>query len=251
MTIFATNGAKTYIGGTITVPTGDLDQASFAGQVWIEVGETENLGTFGDTAAEITFDSIGANRTRRLKGTRNAGNMELVCGLDYADAGQLALIAAEKTIHDYAFRVVFNDAPPGGTPSERMFAAKVASAAEAADAANNVVKLNATLWINSNVVRVSAGGAGAAPDNTVLPAITGTAEVDETLTATPGTWTGAAPIIHAFQWFADGEAIPGATGTTYVPVAGDVGKVISVMVTAANVSGSRSAISAATSAVTS
>lgn len=241
MTIFATNGSKIYIGGTITIPAGDMNQASFAGQSWVEIGETENLGTFGDTSAEITFDSINANRTRRLKGTRNAGNLELVCGLDYADAGQLALIAAEKTIHDYAFRVVFNDAPavrtatvtitnaspavvswtahglaenaavvfttsgslptgltagttyyvktvltadtftvsatPGGTVidtsgagsgthtittepsgSQRMFAAKVASSAEGLDAANNVMKLNATLWINSNVTRVAPLG---------------------------------------------------------------------------------------------
>lgn len=251
MTIFATNGAKIYIGSAITVPMGDMNQASFLGQVWVEIGETENLGTFGDTSAEITFDSINANRTRRLKGTRNAGNLELVCGLDYADAGQLALIAAEKTIHDYAFRVVFNDAPPGGTPSERLFAAKVASAAEAADAANNVVKLNATLWINSNIVQISAGTSGSAPDNTVLPAITGTAEVSETLTASSGTWTGTATITYAYQWFADGEAIPGATGTTYDLTAGEVGKVITVMVTATNAMGSRQAISAATSAVTS
>lgn len=251
MTIFATNGAKIYIGGTITIPAGDMNQASFAGQSWVEIGETENLGTFGDTSAEITFDSINANRTRRLKGTKNAGSMELVCGLDYADAGQLALIAAEKTIHDYAFRVVFNDAPAGGTPSERLFAAKVASAAEAADAANNVVKLNATLWINSNVVRINAAGAGAAPDNTVLPAITGTAEVGETLTASAGTWTGTTPISHTFQWFSDGEAIPGATGTTYAPVTGDIGNVITVLVTASNVSGFSQAIRAATAAVTS
>ena len=156
MTIFATNGAKIYIGDTITLTAGDLTESSFSAQTWVEIKETENLGTFGDTAAEITFDAINTNRTRRFKGTRNAGNMELVCGIDYADAGQLALIAAEKTIHDYAFKVEFNDAPPGGTPSERLFAAKVASAAEALDAANSVMKLNATLWINSNVVRVDA-----------------------------------------------------------------------------------------------
>lgn len=240
MTIFASNGAKTFIGTTITVPVLDMTEASFAGQTWVEIGETENLGTFGDTAAEITFDSISANRTRRMKGTRNAGNLELVCGLDYADPGQLALIAAERTIHDYAFKVEFNDAPapktatvsisnaspgvvtwtahglPANTPvmlsttgtlptglspglyyiktvltadtftlsatpggvvintsgagsgthtavtqpvgSQRMFAAKVASAAEQVDAANNVVKLAGTLWINSNVVRVNPLG---------------------------------------------------------------------------------------------
>ncbi|WP_126974650.1 hypothetical protein [Frigidibacter oleivorans] len=159
MTVFATNGAKLYIGGVMDDPGEDLDATDFSGETWVEVKEVENLGTFGDEAAEITFDGIGNQRTRRLKGTRNAGAMELVCGIDSGDAGQLALLAAEKTAHDYAFRVVFNDAPAGGTPSERMFFAKVASVSEALDTANSVMKLNATLWINSNVVRVNAAEA--------------------------------------------------------------------------------------------
>ncbi len=123
----------------------------------MEIGETEGLGSIGDTAAEISFDGIGSNRTRRLKGTRNAGTMEVVCGVDYADAGQVALLAAEKTIFDYAFKLVLNDAPPAGSPSERYFVAAVGSASEALDTANNVMKLNATLWVNSNVVKVNAG----------------------------------------------------------------------------------------------
>lgn len=159
MTIYATNGAKLYIGGVMEDPGEDLAAADFTGETWVEIKETENLGTVGDTASEITFDGIGANRTRRLKGTRNAGTMEVVCGIDYADAGQIALLAAEKTPHDYAFRLVFNDAPAGGTASERMFIAKVASAAEALDTANSVMKLNATLWVNSNVARINAAGA--------------------------------------------------------------------------------------------
>ncbi|WP_237685028.1 hypothetical protein [Szabonella alba] len=52
--------------------------------------------------------------------------------------------------------MVLNDAPPGGTPSERYFVAVVGSASEAYDTANNVIKLNASLWVNSNVVRVNA-----------------------------------------------------------------------------------------------
>lgn len=159
MAIFTTSGTKIYIGGTISIPNADLTEASFASQTWVEIGETENLGTFGDTSSEVSFDTINRSRTRRLKGTRNAGNLELVCGLDYADAGQLALITAEKAAHDYAFKVVFTDAPAGGTPSERLFGAKVASVAEALDAANSVMKLNAQLWINSNVVRITAEAA--------------------------------------------------------------------------------------------
>jgi hypothetical protein len=157
--IFATNGAKLYIGGVIADPGVDLTTSTFTSETWVEIKETESLGTVGDTASEITFDGISQNRTKRLKGTRNAGTMDVVCGIDYADAGQIALLAAEKTPHDYAFRVVFNDAPEGGTPSERMFIAKVGSAAEALDTANNVMKLNSTLWVNSNIVRINAAEA--------------------------------------------------------------------------------------------
>lgn len=158
MTIYATNGARIYIGGALDTKSTDFVEADFAGQsaAWKEIGETENLGTVGDTASEITFDGINSQRTRRLKGTRNAGSMDLVMGIDYDDEGQQALIAAEKTSHDYAFRIVLNDAPAGGTPSERLFVAKVGSVAEAFDTANSVMKLNASLWVNSNVVKIDA-----------------------------------------------------------------------------------------------
>lgn len=158
--IFATNGAKLYIGGALSDKPTDFIASDFTSQTWTEIGEIEGLGSLGDTSQEVTSDLIGRSRTRKLKGTRNAGTMEVVCGIDYGDAGQIALIAAEKTIHDYAFRLVLNDAPPGGTPSERLFIAKVGGASEAFDTANNVMKLNASLWVNSNVVRVSA-----APDD--------------------------------------------------------------------------------------
>ncbi len=158
MTVYATNGARIYIGGALDTKSDPFVQADFSGQSaeWVEIGETENLGSVGDTSSEITFDGINTQRTRRLKGTRNAGSMDLVMGIDYEDEGQQALIAAEQTPHDYAFRIVLNDAPAGGTPSERMFVAKVASVAEAYDSANSVMKLNASLWVNSNVVKIDA-----------------------------------------------------------------------------------------------
>lgn len=110
----------------------------------------------GDTSAEVTFDGINSSRTRRLKGTRSAGTLDIVCGLDMTDPGQIALIAAERAKGDYAFRMVLADAPAGGTPSERMFVAQVGSAAEQYDTANSVMKLNASLWINSNIVKIAA-----------------------------------------------------------------------------------------------
>lgn len=159
MPIFATAGAKLYIGSATAVQGFDFDASDFTGETWTEIKEIESLGSVGDTAQEITFDTVEARRTHRLKGNRSAGTMEVVCGIDYADAGQVAAIAAEKTDDNYAFKIEFNDAPTGGTPSERIFVAMVGAASEQLDGANNVMKLNLSLWVNSNIVRVDAAEA--------------------------------------------------------------------------------------------
>ena len=244
--LFATNGATLEIGGVLAMKSSDFVASDFNAISWTEITGMENLGSVGDESAEISQDIIGESRTKRIKGTRNAPPMQIVYGINYDDAGQQALIAAEKTIHDYAFRLTFNDAPPGGTPSKRLFIAKVASVTEALDTANNTMKGNSSLWVNSNLVRISAAISGSVPDNTVLPAITGTAQDGETLSASTGTWTGSPTPEYSYQWYRDGEAISGATASTYDVVTVDVGAVLSVMVTATNVNGTLSAMSADT-----
>jgi predicted secreted protein len=89
--------------------------------------------------------------------------------------------------------------------------------------------------------------ASAAPTNTVLPAISGTVQEGETLTAFPGVWTGSPSF--SYQWQEDDGGftnITGATSATYVPVAGNVGNALRVVVTGTNSAGSASATSAAT-----
>lgn len=154
--IFATAGAKLYVGGPLAAKTSDFVLGDFAGQSWVQVSWMESIGAFGDESTSITFDAIEQQRTQKLKGTRNAGDMAVVCGIDYEDAGQIILRAAEATPNNYAFKVQFNDAPAGGTPSERYFIALVMSARETLDTANNVMKFNPTLGVNSNIVRVNA-----------------------------------------------------------------------------------------------
>lgn len=85
------------------------------------------------------------------------------------------------------------------------------------------------------------------PVNSAAPAITGTAKVGQTLTAANGTWSGSPTFTR--QWKANGAVINGATGTTYVPVAGDISKTITVTVTATNTKGWVTKTSAATAAV--
>lgn len=155
--IFATSGSKFYIGQSLASKTTNFVVSDFAAQSWVEVGFVETIGAFGDEASSVTFDSIGASRTYKLKGNRNAGDIALVAAINYGDQGQATLRGAESTPNNYAFRVQFNDMPAGGsTPSYRYFIGLVMSAREQLDGANNVMKLNATIGINSNVVRTNA-----------------------------------------------------------------------------------------------
>jgi subtilisin family serine protease len=93
------------------------------------------------------------------------------------------------------------------------------------------------------------------PVSTSPPAIAGTAQQGQTLALQPGTWSNS-PTAFAYQWMqcdAIGQGclpIAGATGSTYVLVAADVGHTIVVQETASNAAGSSSpASSSATSTV--
>jgi hypothetical protein len=68
------------------------------------------------------------------------------------------------------------------------------------------------------------------PLNTAPPTITGTAEVGETLIATPGTWN-VAGLRFAYRWQANGVNIPGATRANYRVGTADQGKALTVVVT--------------------
>jgi uncharacterized repeat protein (TIGR01451 family) len=92
-----------------------------------------------------------------------------------------------------------------------------------------------------------------APVNAGVPAITGTAQLGQTLVATTGTWTSALTPAYAYQWQRCAPAcvdISGANGSSYsLTNPGDVGSTLKVKVTATNTGGSATATSAATSAV--
>ena len=102
----------------------------------------------------------------------------------------------------------------------------------------------------------SAAQANYAPTNTTKPAISGTAQTGQTLTASQGSWTSDTTATYTYQWLtcdAQGNncaSITNATNQTYAVQTGDVGKTIRVTVTAKNTSGSTSETSAQTGAVT-
>ena len=95
----------------------------------------------------------------------------------------------------------------------------------------------------------------APPRNTALPAITGPTMVGKTIKTSTGSWTGTTPMSFTYQWRrcdASGAAcvdVPGANGSKYTLVTADGGRTMRVVVTAANVVGSSSATSSATSVI--
>jgi hypothetical protein len=83
------------------------------------------------------------------------------------------------------------------------------------------------------------------------PTVSGTPRVGQTLAANKGTWAGSAPMTYTYQWQREGSTnIAGATGSSYVPVASDVGHKLDIVVSASNSAGKVSAASGMTPMVT-
>jgi len=92
------------------------------------------------------------------------------------------------------------------------------------------------------------------PQNSVVPTLSGTVLVGQTLTAQNGTWL-SSPVSYTYQWErcdsvgANCAPIAGATASSYVITPGDVGFSLAVVVGATNAYGTGLATSAATSVV--
>jgi hypothetical protein len=151
MAINAASGSKLFIGGVAASTSQVL--AEYQTDSYVEVGELEDLGEFGDESETIPFTSLGDGRVRKLKGPRDAGTMEVVVGDDTTDEGQTAMEAAEAETFDYNFYVELNDAVSlGGEPSRHYFVGKVMSKRRNVGNASNVVRRNFTVGINSAIL---------------------------------------------------------------------------------------------------
>ena len=105
---------------------------------------------------------------------------------------------------------------------------------------------------------IGSASTKAVPTNSVLPAITGTAAVGQTLTTSDGTWT-ESPTSFTYEWLrcpssgglADGSdcASIGVSTNSYAVATGDVGFTLRSRVTAVNSDGQAKAVSNATAIV--
>jgi hypothetical protein len=153
MTVNTAAGTKVYIG---TVGAA-ITQLEFEADSYIEVGEVEDLGEFGDQAEEVNFTALANRRVRKFKGSFNAGTMAVTAGSDPADAGQLAMLAAFATDFDYNFKVELNDeVTEGGTVTVLFFRGKVMSKQRNVGQVNNIVRQMFNVGINSEILEVAA-----------------------------------------------------------------------------------------------
>ena len=158
MALYPVAGCKFYISDEpFPEQSADVVGADFTSITWLEVAKWTSMGPYGDSAQLISTDLIGEGRTKKMKGTRNAGSMANTFATDATDEGQIKMIEASKTLDNYAFQIELNDSDGGvgATNSKRQFYGLVMSAQEAGGGANTVQTMNATVEINSNIVVVA------------------------------------------------------------------------------------------------
>lgn len=153
MTIKTASGTRIWIGPAIanTVDT----EAEFEVLTFVEIGEVETLGEFGDEANIVNFSAIGDGRVRKLKGARDAGSLPLTVGRDPMDVGQAALVLAEKTKFEYAIKIEAADKPtPSHSNTIYYFRGLITSRRENYGENDNVVRKSFNIGINSEVLEI-------------------------------------------------------------------------------------------------
>lgn len=159
MPTFSTAGSQVFIGGEMEDSDTDLVAADFSGVTWVPIGRLKTIGRFGDTSNPIESSYIDRARVQRRKGVRNGGELELSMDIDLADAGQLALVAAERSGSNFAIKIEMPDKPTSGSSpksSSRMFIGLVMGVPENLNEADSMAEMTATIAINSNIVRTAA-----------------------------------------------------------------------------------------------
>lgn len=252
-----------YVGSTLTCSTGTwLNNPTSYSYQW-KRGVT-NVGTDQNTYVPVTGD-IGSTITCTVTATNSAGSASQVSNTTAAVIAVPAnTVAPAITGNAYVGSTLTCSTGTWSGGGSQTFAYQwKVGGVNAGTNQNTYVPvtgdIGATVTCTVTASNAAGTGTGAVsnttaavigvPVNTVIPAISGTAEVGQTLTASTGTWTGGGSITYAYQWKSAGSNV-GSNQNTYVVQSSDVGNTITVTVTATNAAGTGTpAVSNATSAV--
>lgn len=228
-----------------------LTEADYASLEWTQITGVGNVGETGKSTNVLTYNTWDTDVADKAKGVTDAGSPTMEVARDPNDAGQeiMRQAGAVGNNNKYAFKEVRADGPLGGTGTI-FYNRGIVGGPTRPNGQNEDFDLEVyTIGFVQEEIVVKPTSAGNAPVLTASPAVTGTAEVGETLTCSTGTFTGDAPITYDYQWFANGVAVQGANTSTYELSSSDIGKIFMCRVMAKNNSGSAFGFSATTNAV--
>jgi hypothetical protein len=230
---------------TLASDTIDANTAGYGGNIYVEVGKTVEIS-----------DTIIAN------GTGNSGpeNCRIDSPSDFVDGGhnlesdamsQCGLASGKSDL------LVSNPSLASALGANGGATATVALLAGAAEIGAGGTCPTAAGLDQRGLPRPGVCDIGAFQTqpvaNTALPAISGTAQVGQTLSCTAGTWTGDGPLSSggvvealsfSYRWLRGGVAIAGATSSSYRLQAADASQQLSCTVTATGAYGQANAGSA-------
>lgn len=75
--------------------------------IWTTIGEVENFGNHGMTAAVTEFTPVASAVVTKLKGARNYGTMSLMIGSLPGDSGQTLIEAASESNNRYSAKITY------------------------------------------------------------------------------------------------------------------------------------------------
>lgn len=154
MAIITASGTKFYIGGQVLDAVDTA--AEFAALTWVEIKNIETYGEFGDASAAVTFSAVGDGRVQKAKGARDAGELALTIGVVPNEPGQLALIAAEGTNKNYAFKIELPDAPTDDFTNTIMYFRGLVMGKRLNVGGNdNVLRRAVSIGINSAIIEIA------------------------------------------------------------------------------------------------
>lgn len=142
-------------------PVADTDTlvnaAAYAALTWTQVKRISSIGALGPTSNLVTATDLDESLVVSAKGVRDNGNLDCTCIVKRSDAGQSALITAEGTNVNFAFKRVPRDRLNAtGTDSIAYCFGLVNGAQESELTSDGVFMITFNIKINSNIIRVAA-----------------------------------------------------------------------------------------------
>lgn len=124
------------------------DAAGYNALTWTNIGEITELGELGATSNLITHNPVADKITRKMKGARNYGAMNLSMARDTSDAGQNLLRTAAAADGLYSFRLTLQNG------AKMFFRALAMSASTSVGSSDSVTAMTCNLELSSTIVEV-------------------------------------------------------------------------------------------------